>query len=191
MIVAFDTSGVEDYMSHPRTTKDNVYLLFLVSVAFLISGIATASPIPSTQEEGHVIPAPHGQEFPISLEVLSPMPDKGNLNSYLERLYSSVRRNLLAKLPESASDGEKGVVIVRVHVQKDGSLPQGGLKIVSSTGKKDMDIAAQSAIQTAAPFGPLPEDVSSALDLVFTFYYNSIPQDRPQKSKVVPVGTAF
>jgi TonB family protein len=123
--------------------------------------------------------------------VLSPVPDNVNLNSYLDHLYSSVRRNLLAKLPESASDGEKGVVIVRVHVQKDGSLAQGGLKIVSSTGKKDMDVAAQSAIQTASPFAPLPEDLGSALDLVFTFYYKSIPQDRPQKSKVVPVGTAF
>jgi len=191
IIVAFNTSGVEDYMSNHRTTKDNVLLVFLVSVAFLISGIATASPSPSTQEEGHVIPAPHGQEFPISLEVLSPVPEKVNLNSYLDRLYFSVRRNLLAKLPESASDGEKGVVIVRVHVQKDGSLSQGGVKIVSSTGKKDMDIAAQSAIQTAAPFGPLPGDLGSTLDLLFTFYYKSIPQDRPQKSNVVPVGTAF
>lgn len=190
---------MEDYVPHSRTTKDNVLLVFLASVAFLISGIATASPSPSTQEgyfnspphEGHVIPAPRGQEFPITLEVLSPVPDKVNLNSYLGRLYSSVRRNLLAKLPESAADGEKGVVIVRVHVQKDGSLPQGGVKIVSSTGKKDMDVAAQSAIQTAAPFGPLPEDLGTTLDLVFTFYYKSTPQDPPQKSRVVPVGTAF
>jgi len=186
-------------MPHPRTTKDNVLLVFFVSAAFLISGIATASPSPSRQEgyfnspphEGHMIPAPSGQEFPITLEVLSSVPDKVNLKSYLDRLYSSVRRNLLAKLPESALDGEKGVVIVRVHVQKDGSLPQGGVRIVSSTGKKDMNVAAQSAIQTAAPFGPLPEDLGPTLDLVFTFYYKSIPQDRPQKPKVVPVGTGL
>jgi TonB family protein len=184
-------SGVEDYMPHLQTTKNNVLLVFLVSVAFLISGIATASPSPGRQEQGHVIPAPHGQEFPISLEVLSPVRENVNLNSYLDRLYFSVRRNLLANLPESASDGGKGVVIVRVHVQKDGSLPQGGVKIVSSTGKKDMDVAARTAIQAAAPFGPLPEDLGSPLDLVFTFYYKSIPQDRPQKSNVVPLGTAF
>ena len=176
-------------MPHPRTAKDNVLLLFLASVAFLISGIVTASPSPSVQE-GHLIPAPRGREFPISLEVLSPVPDKVNLNSYLARLYSSVRRNLLAKLPESATDGEKGVVIVRVHVQKDGSLPQGGVRIVSSTGMKDMDVAAQSAIQTAAPFGPLPENLGSTLDLLFTFYFKSSPQDPAQKPKVVPVGTA-
>jgi TonB family protein len=186
-------------MPHRLTTKNNVLLVFSFSVAFLISGIAAASPSPNTQEgyfnspphEGHVIPAPRGQEFPISLEVLSPVPEKVNLNSYLDRLYFSVRRNLLAKLPESASDGEKGVVIVRVHVQKDGSLLQGGVKVVSSTGKKDMDVAARTAIQAAAPFGPLPEDLGSPLDLVFTFYYKSIPQDRPQKSNLVPLGTAF
>jgi TonB family protein len=118
------------------------------------------------------------------------VPDKVNLNSYLARLYSSVRRNLLAKLPESATDGEKGVVIVRVQVHKDGSLPQGGVRIVSSTGMKDMDVAAQSAIQTAAPFGPLPENLGSTLDLLFTFYFKSSPQDPAQKPKVVPVGTA-
>ena len=186
-------------MPHRLTTKANVLLVFSFSVAFLITRIPTASPSPSTQEgyfnsaphDGHVIPSPRGQEFPITLEVLSPVPDKVNLNSYLDRLYSSVRRNLLANLPESASDGEKGVVIVRVHIQKNGSLPQGGVKIVSCTGKKDLDVAARSAIQAAAPFRPLPEDLGSTLDLVFTFYYKSIPEDRPQKSKVVPVKTVI
>jgi len=186
-------------MPHPRTAKDNLLPVFLVAVAFFNSGIVAASPGPSTQEgyfnspphEGHLIPAPRGQEFPISLEVLSLVPDKVNLNSYLDRLYSSVRRNLLAKLPESALNGEKGVIILRVHVQKDGSLPQGNVKIVSSTGTKDMDVAAQSAIQMAAPFQPLPKDLGSTLDLLFTIYYKKVPPDQSQKPKVVPVGTAF
>jgi TonB family protein len=185
-------------MPHPRTA--NVLLVFLASAAFLISGIVTASPSPSRQQgyfdsppdEGHLIPAPRGQEFPISLEVLSSVPEKVNLNPYLDRLYFSIRRNLLAKMPESAAKGEKGVVVLRVHVQKDGSLPQWAVKIVSSSGKKNLDVAAQSAILTAAPFGPLPEAyLGSSLDLLFTFYYKSIPQDSAQKPKVVPVGTAF
>jgi TonB family protein len=197
---ALDRPGVEVSMPHPRTAKDNVLLVFLASVAFLISGTVTASPSLSAQEgyfnsppdEGHLIPAPRRQGFPISLEVLSSVPDKVNLNPYLGRLYFSIRRNLLAKMPESAANGEKGVVVLRVHVQKDGSLPQWAVKIVSSSGKKDMDVAAQSAILTAAPFGPLPEEyLGSNLDLLFTFYYKSIPQDPAQKSKVVPVGTAF
>jgi TonB family protein len=196
-MAAFDTSGVEVCMPHLRTAKDSILLVFLASAAFLISGIVTASPSPSAQEgyfnsplqDGHLIPAPRGQEFPISLEVLSPVSDKVNLSPYLGRLYSSIRRNLLAKLPESALGGEKGVVILRVLVQKDGSLPRGAVEIVSSTGKKDMDVAAQNAIHTAAPFGLLPEVyLGSTLDLQFTFYYKSTPQDPAQKSKVVPVG---
>jgi TonB family protein len=187
-------------MPHPRTAKDYVLLVFFASVAFLISGIVTASPGPSAQEgdffspphEGRLIPAPQGQEYPISLEVLSSVPDKVNLDPYLRRVYVSIQRNLLAKLPESALNGEKGVVVVRVHIDKDGSLPNGTVRIVSSSGKKDMDAAAKSAIRTAAPFGPLPKGyLVASLDLLFTFYYKSVPQDPAQKPKVVPTGTAF
>jgi TonB family protein len=181
-------------MPHPRTAKDKVLLVFPASVAFLVSGIVTASPNPSAQEgnffspphEGHLIHAPRGQGYPISLEVLSSVPDNVNLDPYLRRVYVSIQRNLLAKLPESALNVEKGVVVVRVHIEKDGSLPNGTVRIVSSSGNKDMDAAAKSAIRTAARFGPLPEGyLGSNLDLLFTFYYKSMPQDPAQKPKVV------
>jgi hypothetical protein len=54
-----------------------------------------------------------------------------------------------------------------------------------------MDAAAPSAIRTAAPSAPLTEGyATTTLDLQFSFYYNSEPQEPPQKPKVVPVGTA-
>jgi hypothetical protein len=54
-----------------------------------------------------------------------------------------------------------------------------------------MDAAALSAIRTAAPFALLPEGYApTTLDLQFSFYYNSEPQEPAQKPKVVPVGTA-
>jgi TonB family protein len=197
MIASIDTSGVEVSMPHPRTAKDNVLVVFLASVAFLISGIVTASPSPSAQEgyfkspphEGRMIPAPRGQEFPISLEVLSSVPDKVNLNPYLDRLYFSIRRNLLAKLPESAASEETGVVVVRVHLQKDGSLPENSVRIVFKSGKIDMDAAVLTAIRTATPFGHLPEEyLASNLDLLFTFYFRSIPP--AQRPNFVPVRIA-
>ncbi len=109
-------------MPLPRTAKDNLLLVFLASVAFLISGIVMASQNPSAQEgyffspphEGHLVPG-----YPISLEVLSSVPDKVNLDPYLRRVYVSIQSNLLAKLPESAVNGEKGVVAVRVRIQKE------------------------------------------------------------------------
>jgi TonB family protein len=189
--------GVEVSMPHPRTAKSNVLFVTIATVAFMISGLVMASPNPSAQEgnfvslpqEGHVIPAPRGQGHPIRLEVLSSVPDKVNLDPYLRRVYVSIQRNLLARLPESALNGEKGVVVVRVHIEKDGSLPEGAVRIVTSCGNEDMDAAAKSAIRTAAPFGRFPEAyVSSNLDLLFTFGF--APQAPAQKPKVVPVGTA-
>ena len=64
-------------------------------------------------------------------------------------------------------------------------------RIFSSSGKKDMDAAAPSAIRTAAPSATLTEGyATTTLDLQFSFYNNSEPQEPPQKPKVVPVGTA-
>ena len=86
----------------------------------------------------------------------------------------------LCLVPESAAGREKGVVVVRFQIQKNGTLPDKPARIFSSSGKKDMDFAALSAIRTAAP----------SARLQFSFYYNSEPQEPPQKPKVVPVGTA-
>jgi TonB family protein len=183
-----------------RNARSNVIFVLLASVAFLISGIVMASPNPGTQQEhlispppqeGHLIPpARPAEQYPIKFEILSSLPDRVNLNPYLDHLYSSIQRNLLARLPESALNGEKGVVVVRVHIEKNGSLPEGAVTIVSSCGKKDMDAAARSAIRTAAPFGRFPKAyVGSNLDLLFTFYF--FPQVPPQKPKVVPASTAL
>jgi len=74
--------------------------------------------------------------------------------------------------------------VVRVRVQKDGSLSDDAVTIVTSSGKKDMDAASVSAIRAAVPFGSFPEGyLGSNLDLKFIFFYNM-----PQKSKSVPVG---
>jgi TonB family protein len=174
-------------MPHPRTAQNNVFV-FLALVAFLISGIVTASPKPSTQQ-GHLIPPDPAQLYPVTVEVLSSLPEGVNRDPYVHKLYVSIRHNLFANLPESATSGEHGVVVVRLHIQKDGSLPDKFITIVSSSGKTDMDYAALSAIRTAAPFGRLPEAfLVPNLDLLFTFYFRSTPP--PQKPKFVPVGIA-
>jgi TonB family protein len=166
-----------------RTAKRNVHFIFIAAVMLLMSGSATHS------QQGHLIPSRQEQQYPIKFEVLSSLPDGVNLNPYLDHLYFNIQRNLLARLPESALNGEKGVVVVRVHIEKDGSLPEGAVRIVFSYGNKDMDAATESAIRTAAPFGRFPEAYAgSKLDLLFTFGF--APQEPAQKPQVVPVGTA-
>jgi TonB family protein len=177
-------AGRGGIMPHPRSAQTTVFV-FLALVAFLISGIATASPNPSPQQ-GHLVPPNLSQQYPMTVEVLNSLPEGVDFERYVNNLYFSVRRNFLAKLPESSASEETGIVVVRVHIQVNGSLPEKSLRLVSSSGKKDMDDAVLSAIRTAAPFVHLPG--ASKLDLLFTFYIKSIPP--PQKPKLVPVRMA-
>ena len=169
-------------MPHLRpTAKRSVHFIFIAAVVLLMSGSATHS------QQGRLIPS--RPQYPIALEVLSSLPDGVNLNPYLHHLYLNIQRNLLARLPESALNGEKGVVVVRVHIEKDGSLPEGAVRTVFSYGNKDVDAATESAIRTAAPFGRLPEAYpGSKLDLLFTFGF--APQEHAPKPQLSPVGTA-
>lgn len=174
------TALLRHLLAHP--------FVFLASVAFLISGIAKASPNPGTQQ-GHLIPPQPAQEYPVIVEVLSSLPEGVVFEPYLNKVYLSVKHNLYANLPESAASGEHGIVVVRLHIQKDGTLPDKFVTIVSSSGKKDMVAAALSAIRSAAPFGRLPEAfLVPNLDLMFTFYFKNTPP--AQKPKIVPARVA-
>src|SRR5271156_1912997 len=182
MIAVVDTR--EAPMPHlRRIAKRNMHFIFIVAAVLLMSGSATHS------QQGHLIPSRPERQYPIGLEVLSSLPDGVNLDSYLGHLYFNIQHNLLASLPESALNGEKGVVVVRVHIEKDGSLPEGAVRTVFSYGNKDVDAATESAIRTAAPFGRLPEAYpGSKLDLLFTFGF--APQEHAPKPQLSPVGTA-
>ena len=174
-------------MARPRTTVRNGLVVLLTGMAFLIPAIVTASPKPGAQQ-GHLIPPLSTQLFRV--QVLSALPEGVDFDPYLRNLSASIGRNLLASSPKSAANGEKGVVVVRVQIQNDGSLPDKAVRIVSSSGKNDMDAAAQSVIRSAAPFARLPVAyLGSNLDLLFTFSYNSNAQEPAQKPKFVPVGT--
>jgi TonB family protein len=175
-------------MPHPRTARSNALFAFLALLAFLISGIVKASPSPSPQQ-GHLIPPNPAQLYPVTVEVLSSLPEGVNVEPCMDKVYYSIRHNLYANLPGSAANGEHGVVVIRLRIQKDGSLPDKFMTIVSGSGKEDMDGVALSAIRSAAPFGRLPEAfLVPNLDLLFTFYFRSAPP--PQKPKILPVRIA-
>lgn len=184
-------------MPHLRTAKGNVLCIVFAVVAVLVTTGSVANSQTSTGQDlqispptlhGHLIPGQPAQQYPFSLEVLSSVPDKVNLNPYLKQVYVSIQHKLLANLPKSAFTGEKGVAVIRVHIEKDGSLPQGAVRIVSSSGNKDMDAAARTAIRTAGPFGAFPEGYGENLDLLFTFGFAT--PEPPRKPRVVPVGTS-
>jgi hypothetical protein len=122
---------------HRRAARGSVRLVFLTAaVLLLISGSVTASANPTTQQEHLTSPQPVG----IAVTILNPPPLGVSFQPYVSNLIASVKRSLSANLPESVATGKKGVVVIRVRVQKDGSFSDDAVAITTSSGKKDMDV---------------------------------------------------
>jgi TonB family protein len=93
---------------------------------------------------------------------------------YLAQILMIVRNNWYAVIPESARLGEQGRCSIVFDIQKDGSVPH--LELVSSSGKRPLDLAAISGIRSSTPFPPLPQQFTgNHLLLQFNFFYNMNP----------------
>jgi len=69
--------------------------------------------------------------------------------------------------------GRKGRVVVRFQVKRDGLLADGSPVVETSSGRKDLDGAAFSAIKSAVPFKHFPQEFAgSSIELRLTFCYN-------------------
>jgi TonB family protein len=111
-------------------------------------------------------------DFGSTVEVLTPTQGI-DFSTYLKQLVTSVKRNWYAIMPESASKGEQGKVVVRFHIRRDGKLPIGDPIIETASGKAPFDRAALGAIRGSAPFQHLPVAFGGpSIELRFTFLYN-------------------
>jgi len=168
---------------HPRTAKRKSPFVFLTAAALIISGVASASPDASAQQREQAPKPTTG----VGVSILSYIPKGVDFAPYMRAMYDSIMPNLSAKLPESVKNGQKGIVVLRARIQKDGSLSEDGVTITHSSGRDDMDAATLSAIRAAAPFGPLPEGYNgSNLELKFAFYFNLPPKKPDEKPRPVP-----
>lgn len=105
-----------------------------------------------------------------ALELLSD-PMGVDFRPYLIQILSSVRRNWLAVIPESARLGRRGKVLIQFAVNRDGSVPK--LVIATSSGTDAFDRAAVAGISASNPFPPLPDEFHGLqVRLQFTFLYN-------------------
>jgi outer membrane biosynthesis protein TonB len=116
-----------------------------------------------------------GQAFG-NLEMLTPT-EGVDFNSYLQRVYVTVRRNWFAVMPESVRLGDKGVVSLQFRIMRDGSVPNDEPATVRSSSKEPLDRAAVSSIRASNPFEPLPRQFSGPyIELRFTYFYNIPPE---------------
>lgn len=164
-----------------RTARNRQGLASLAIAFLLISARVAAIPNQNTQSQSKSPTMP--PKLPRALVDVKLIGSKegADFDSYLKNVYVSVRHNFLSDVPDSFMKGEKGVVVVRLQIQRDGTLSEKSLAIVSSTGTKDMDEAALRAIRTTAPFVALPKEYTKPnIDLQFRFFYNTSPPEPAQ-----------
>jgi TonB family protein len=171
-------------MPQPRHATNRAAYILFAAIAFLISGVVTASPGAGAQQ-GHLIPQLSPPMYPMGYKILSPTAGVDFL-PYLTTINSPLERNFRVKKPTSTGGEGQGVVVIHVGIQKDGSLTDGSATVFSSSGNEDVDAAALSAVRAAAPFARLPEKYSGAsLELEIRFYFKNEPPE--QMPKIVPV----
>jgi hypothetical protein len=111
------------------------------------------------------------------IEMLTP--DEGvDFNSYLQRVYVTVKRNWFSVMPGSVELGEKGIVYLTFRINRDGSVPSDEPIIERNSGKEPLDRAAFSSVRASNPFEPLPSQFKGPfIELRYRYYYNIQPND--------------
>lgn len=103
-----------------------------------------------------------------------------NFGPYLMRVKNTVQRNWYTIMPESAQRPffTQGKVSIIFRILKDGRVD--ALTLESSSGRIDLDHAAQGGITMSNPFEPLPKEFEGTeLRIRFTFYYNPAKGEIP------------
>ena len=111
------------------------------------------------------------------LEMLTPTQGV-DFNTYLQRVYFTVKRNWFAVMPTSVELGERGIVVLTFRIMRDGSVPSQEPIIQRNSGKEPLDRAAYSSVRASNPFESLPPQFTGPyIELRYTYLYN-IPLDQ-------------
>ena len=142
----------------------------LVSITVLFFGPLLIAAISACQEQ---------KAKPISstpspgLQVMSST-EGVDFGPYIRKAYSLLNRSFHTNV--SKVEGENGAVVLEFKIQKDGSLHENAITVISSSGEKSREQAAIKAILAAAPFDPLPKNFTKPFILIrCTFLFKTHP----------------
>ena len=110
------------------------------------------------------------------VQILTPT-DGVDFSNYLTRLLARVKQNWESVMPISARMGDKGVVMMRFRILRDGTMPGPDPVLERTSGKEPLDRAAGAALTESNPFEPLPTAYTRPyFELRIIFLYN-LPLD--------------
>ena len=156
--------------------------LFIVTLFCCLAGEI----LPSRAWGQAVEAKPTEKPTDLTIELMTPA-DGVDFSTFLNHLTPMVKRNWYTVMPESALMGQKGLVILRVQVLRDGTLADDTPTVVRTSGKEPLDKAAFNAIRASLPFERLPADFRGPeAELRFTFFYNFPPAPKQRMAPIVP-----
>lgn len=137
---------------------------------------AFAAPMP--QAPGGPPPSGQGGQGLLGSGVQILTPTNGvDFSNYLTRMLARVKQNWESVMPISARMGEKGVVMMRFQIMRNGDMPSGQPALERTSGKEPLDSAAGAALRESNPFEPLPSAFTGPyIELRIIFLYN-LPLD--------------
>lgn len=153
----------------PRSYLRSIVAVILVSLTGAVgasgqTGPQKPTPSPSIWRQPKNTPAP-GEEAPVPLDTNDP-----RFRSY----FSTVREKIKATWTYPRAAGERGIegeAVIEFRIGKDGRLVSA--RVWRSSGAAILDQYSTTAVQTAAPFPPLPDDVANdTLTILSTFRYS-------------------
>ncbi|MGH9866526.1 MAG: TonB C-terminal domain-containing protein, partial [Candidatus Acidiferrales bacterium] len=110
------------------------------------------------------------------VQILTPT-EGVDFSNYLARLLARVKQNWYSVMPISARMGDKGVVVMRFHIMRNGDMPNTEPALERTSGKEPLDRAAGAALTESNPFEPLPSAFTGPyIELRIAFLYN-LPLD--------------
>lgn len=121
---------------------------------------------------------PHGgQSLGFGFQILT-RTNGVDFANFAKHLLVAVKHKWYEKMPQPAVMGDKGRVVVRFSIQKDGTLTSEPPIVEESSKEKELDSAAVEAVRSAAPFDHLPDAFHGpSVELRLTFLYN-LPPDQ-------------
>lgn len=110
------------------------------------------------------------------VQILTPT-EGVDFNSYIQRMLTTIKRNWMSVMPQSAYLGDQGMVLVTFQINPDGSVSPVDPQMERTSGKPPLDNAAMSSIRASNPFEPLPKEFHGPYMRFGIYFLYNLPID--------------
>jgi hypothetical protein len=98
------------------------------------------------------------------------------MEAYVKKVYSLVRKSWLKHMPHDAKEGQKGLVVLRFQLQRDGTLREDDIRVEREFASEILLEKSLAALRQSAPFPAFPAGLTEPeIVLTYTFQFSLTP----------------